>query len=347
MDGYPHLYHPENAQFGRNTGEGKFELLNPFKVQQPINTKARRDARLGLYNVSKLERHSNVVKHFRAQSTNPSVLNIYPNEIVWRHRDPEPTTFPEGDIRDCGFTALNGLSPLQFIKPIGVAASGSVTPSDIGSVGMTDFGVTESGLVSMINNSKYDIMAGDYVAAIFPSDPMFTKIQARDDRYAVSRQSPQRETVEARNPMGVPPEKLMAAIVPINRLLNSANPEACPFAASMNGMFVVPELTRLINDGTRDVPLFRCILPTYLRLEFAKNPDDIMRRIKHPDKELSKYCFPPESDIMRMDIWHNFGLGKALNSARSGRSFQCLLGAPFDLPSHEWELSDAQRHASY
>lgn len=329
MEAYPHVYHPENTQFGRGTNEGKDELLNPFKVQQPINTKARRDAKLSLYNAYKLERHALVTHHFRPSSSNPRVHDVFPNEIVWRFRDPTPRTFPEGDIREVGFSALNGLSPLQFIKPIGVAASSSAGD------GMTDFGVTESGLVSMINNSKHDILAGDYVAAIFPSEASFCNASLLDDRIAEgTRRMPPRDPVLSRNPVGLPSEKLMAAIVPINRLTDSFDPDGSMFAASMNGMFVVPAL----NDS---MPFKkRCILPTYLRQEFAKNPNVLFERIRRPDEAMARHCFPYDSDIMRLDIWHNFGLGKALNSARPGRAFQCLLGAPFVLPSHEWEKPD-------
>lgn len=342
MDSYPHLYHPENTRFGSGSNDGKFELLNPFKVQQPINTKARRDARMGLYNAGRQERHSKMAHHFRTASTNPHVTDVYPNEIIWRFRDPEPMTFPEGDIREYGFSALNGLSPLQYLKPIGVAASGSITPGLSGGDGMTDFGVTESGLVSVINNSKFDIMAGDYVAAIFPSDPAFTKQKASDERRSDAHiVSPKRDPITSHNPVGLPADKLMAAIVPINRLIDNGNPDACIFAASMNGMFVVPKLTKQAGTAAASC---RCILPTYLREQFAQDPHGILTRIQTPDDELRKHCFPPNSDIMHMDIWHNFGLGKALNGARSGQAFQCLLGAPFDLNQSEWELSDDQLH---
>lgn len=332
MNTYPFLQHPENAQFGRGTGEGAFELLNPFKVQQPINTKMRRDARLAIYNVSRNERYGELKHHFRTASSNPRIHDVFANEIVWRHRDPQPMTFPEGDIREYGFSALNGLSPLMDLRPVGVAAGTSAGD------GMTDFGVTESGLVSMINNSNWDILAGDYVAAIFPTAEYFTCGANSDaDRKGVAtlNRMPIRAPIQSVNPAGLAPEKLMASIVPINRLLDFANAELSPFAASMNGLFVMPA------HGAN-----KCLLPSYLRQQFAADPSTLlscMRSVVAPTTQLldfQRHLFPVDSDAVRMDIWHNFGLGKALSTARKGRAFQCLLGAPFYLPRNEWELRD-------
>jgi hypothetical protein len=327
MNLYPFIQHPENSQFGRGTDEGAFELLSPFKVQQPINTKMRRDARQALYSVSRNERYGTLQHHFRAASSNPRIHDVFANEIVWRNRDPQPMTFPEGDIREYGFSALNGLSPLMDVRPVGVAAGTSAGD------GMTDFGVTESGLVSMINNSNWDILTGDYVAAIFPTSPHFTSAAPPPD---VDRHTgaplpamPRRAPIQAINPAGLAPEKLMAAIVPINRLLNYATPEESPFAASMNGMFVMPQYGN------------KCLLPSYLRRKFQESPVRLFACTRGvgsaPDKtDFEKHCFPVDSDAIRMDIWHNFGLGRAVSAARKGRAFQCLLGAPFSLPRHEW-----------
>lgn len=335
MISYPFIQHPENAQFGRGTDEGAYELLSPFKVQQPINTKMRRDARQALYSVSKNDRYGALQHHFRPASSNPRIHDVFANEIVWRHHDPHPMTFPEGDIREYGFSALNGLSPLMDLRPAGVAAGTSAGD------GMTDFGVTESGLVSMINNSNWDILTGDYVAAIFPtSDYFHSQLAPRDsDRHTAKGApptipvAPRRGPIPAINPIGLPPEKIMAAIVPINRLLDYDVPESSPFAASMNGMFVMPQY-----DG-------KCVLPSYARRKFQETPVRFFAAAREDNgtsdcTDLDTHCYPIDSDIIRMDIWHNFGLGKAVSAARKGRAFQCLLGAPFNLPRHEWMPRD-------
>lgn len=321
---FPMLYHPQNTQFGRGAEDGKYELFNPFKTQQIVNTKARRDPKLAIYNLLGFERFRNFARHFRTGSSNPAIHDVYPYEIAWHHYTPEPfATFPEGDIRVKGFTALNGVSPLLNVRPLGVVAGASKGE------GMTDFAVTQSGLVSVINNSKYDILTGDYVAAIFPTSDTFTNGQEVDERFPDRRLQPQRTRLQSINPAGLPPEKLMAAIVPINQLLNHDDPDTSVFAASMNGIFHVPTL-----DGNR------CVLPSYARQEFESNPRVFFERFANAenDQAFQRFCFPIDSDIIRTDILHNFGLGRALGPARAGRTFSCLLGTPFRLPRHEWLL---------
>ena len=316
-------HHPENTQFGSGSTDGLHELLNPFKVQQPINNKARRDPRLSLYRTGTSEKYTAWRHHFHPRTSNPVVYDVHTNEVVWRHRDVQNTvTFPEGDIRDTGLTALNGLTPLMNLKPIGVAASGSAGD------GMTDFAVTESGLVNLIS-TQFDIHAGDWVAAVFPSLERFTGSNQDDDRSADRFDpdlQPQRPVLESRIPAGLPTEKLMAVIVPINRLLDYHRPDACLMASAMNGMFHVP------NIGAN-----QCILPSYVRHQFLVNPTEFIASVRRPTQDLRDNCYNIDSDAIRTDIWHNFGLGKALNGARKGRAFQCLIGAPFALPRHEWE----------
>jgi hypothetical protein len=320
---FPYITHPENRQFGRGADEGKYELYNPFKTQQIVNIKSRRDTELAVYNLREFPRYREFGHHFRPASSNPLIHDVFPHEIAWRHWVAAPKTEPQGDIREAGFTALNGLSPLLNIRPIGVVAGAS--PGD----GMTDFAITQSGLVSVINNSNFDILTGDYVAAIFPTVEYFTSGQQRDER-ATDALHPQRTPVRAINPVGLAPEKLMAAIVPINRLLNHQVPDQSVFAGSMNGIFYVPRL-----GGTL------CVLPSYARQEFQRNPRSFIARFTddvEPEAkdDLANHCFPVDSDMIRTDIWHNFGLGKALGTARPGRAFQCLLGTPFRLPRAEW-----------
>lgn len=259
------------------------------------------------------------------------VFDIHTNEVVWRHRDVQNTvTFPEGDIRDAGFTALNGLSPLMNLKPIGVAASGSAGDD------MTDFAVTESGLVNLISTHD-DIHAGDWVAAVFPSLARFTgpgQDDERDDDTFNPDVQPQRTVLESRIPAGLPTEKLMAVIVPINRLLNYDNPDSCLMASAMNGLFHAPEV------GFR-----QCVMPSYVRHKFLHNPTELLESFRRPTAELRDHCYPIDSDAIRTDVWQNFGLGKALNTARKGRAFQCVIGAPFSLSRNEWmprPASDAE-----